>query len=286
MYATRNQPISNDLLRHIAPSVFATQPYHEMSDKYAYVPTIDIVERMRGEGFEVYDAKESNTRIPGKRGFTTHVLRMRHPDAVVGKDKYGRNAEHVEVILRNSHDGGSSFELSQGVYRLVCSNGLVAGTTTASLRVPHRGDVTGQIIEGSYEIIKSSEELQSVIQDWKAITLQPEETQALALAAVDLRFADTPLHTDKAVVAKNLLKVRRYDDVSSDLWTVFNKVQENVIKGGISLGRDDKYRRVTARGIKGVDQDLKLNKALWTLADSLAKIKTGQLDPRELLTAA
>jgi len=60
-----------------------------------------------------------------------------------------------------------------------------------------------------------------------------------------------------------------------------NVVQENVIKGGlhgIAITTDERGRRqrrnVTTRTVNGIDQDVKLNRALWTLAEKMAELKT------------
>jgi hypothetical protein len=268
-------PLNDHQIRAVAPSVFGAEAHESRSDKYTYLPTIDILTGLRAEGFEVFEAKQSRTLDKAKREYTTHVLKLRHPDA---GDLTQLGQERVEIILRNSHDGASSFELSQGVFRLVCSNGLVAGSTQASVRIPHRGDILGQVIEGAYSIVESSKELQSVIQDWKSIQLTQDDELALAHGAAALRFGD-----NYAEVIQNparLLSARRVYDRASDLWTTFNRVQENVIKGGIHLGYKN-GRKQTARGVTGLDQDLKLNKGLWVLADFLAKAKQG-LDPQPL----
>ena len=276
-----NRPLSDDHIRAVAPSVFAQEAHESRSDRYTYVPTYEIVKGMRDNGFEVYEANQSRARLDDRKDFTTHVLKFRQQDAVIGLDKYGRPAEHVEIILRNSHDGASAFELSQGVFRLVCSNGMVAGRTTASIKVPHRGDIIGNIVEGSYRIVEDSKQLASVISDWKNIELSSNEQLGLASAAAELRFGDRLEELNPELVASQLNRAVRYDDKLNDLWTSFNRVQEHCIKGGSYLGYK-KGRRVTARGVTGVDQDLKLNKALWVLADQMAKIKTGQA---ELLAA-
>lgn len=270
-----NQSALNDAqIRAVAPSVFALQAHESRSDRYGYVPTIDILNGLRREGFEVYEAKQSRTRLDDRHDFTTHLLRLRHPDSLSTRDAYGRIGEHVEIILRNSHDGGSAFEISQGLFRLVCANGLVAAGEGCSIKVPHRGDIIGRVIEGAYEIVESSKQLQSVVQDWKAIELLPAEQLALANAAATLRFDENVELPEN--IGQRLTAVRRWEDNGNDLWTSWNRVQEAVIKGGTHLGYKNNRKRVT-RAVTGIDQDLKLNKALWVLGDQLAKIKTGKI---------
>lgn len=279
MFPTRtynNQPLSDAHIRAVAPSVFADMAHESRSDKYTYVPTFEILNGLRKNGFDVYEARQARTLDKARGEFTTHMLKLRHADSVLSRDAYGRPAENVEIILRNSHDGASSFEISQGVYRLVCSNGMVSSRTNASIRIPHRGDILGNVIEGAYEIVEDSKLLASVVQEWKGIELQAPEQMALASAAMQLRFEDDQVPDSmKDIVASQLTRVRRWEDKGNDLWNTFNRIQENVIKGGVNLGRKN-GRRQTSRAVTGLDQDLKLNKALWTLADQMARIKTGE----------
>ena len=71
------------------------------------------------------------------------------------------------------------------------------------------------------------------------------------------------------------MRPRRTADTGTDLWTVFNRVQENVIKGGLygftkdAIGRPQRRR---TREVKGIDQNDTLNRALWRLSMEMAKL--------------
>ena len=120
MFARTQAPMTDDAIRAVAPSVFASEAHESRSERYSYVPTIDVLAGLRREGFEVFDARQSRSRIEGKSDFTKHMLRLRPAGAV-------KVAESVpEVVLVNSHDGTSSYQMMQGLYRLVCSNGMIA----------------------------------------------------------------------------------------------------------------------------------------------------------------
>ena len=69
--------MTNDQLMSVAPSIFAAQPWEKMSDRYTFIPTIQIVDKMRREGFQPVAAMQSRTRIEGKQDFTKHLLRFR-----------------------------------------------------------------------------------------------------------------------------------------------------------------------------------------------------------------
>jgi hypothetical protein len=105
--------------------------------------------------------------------------------------------------------------------------------------------------------------------------MKPEASAALAEAAHVLRFADADGDINTPIRPDQLLIPRRRDDRANDLWTTFNVVQENVIKGGLSaMGRDanGRRRRTTTRQVNGIDQDVRLNKALFVLAERMAGI--------------
>jgi hypothetical protein len=127
----------NDLMR-VAPSIFAEEPWERMSGRYRFVPTIRVVEKLRGEGFFPVNASQGRTRIPGKKDFTRHMIRFRQDNKkmLVGQ-------ELPEVVLLNSHDGSSAYSLMAGVFRLICSNGMVVpAASVGSMKVRHSGSET------------------------------------------------------------------------------------------------------------------------------------------------
>jgi hypothetical protein len=201
------------------------------------------------------------------------MVRLRHPDA-------GSNGEEVpELILLNSHDGSSSYQLLSGVFRFVCSNGLIAGDIFDDIRIRHSGDVVDNVIEGSYQVLNDTREIMNRLDTYKSITLTPQDQQAFAKSAISLRWDhNAPVSTD------SILRANRFDDRGADLWTTFNRVQENLLKGGVR-GKASTGRRMTTKSVNGVTANVALNRALWTLADSMVQIKTGSLEPAELMVA-
>jgi len=107
-------------MQQVAPSIFAMAPHESRSARYAYVPTIEVLRGLRREGFAAFMVAQSTSRVPGKSEFTKHMIRMRHPD------KIGRGGS-PEIILVNSHDGTSSFQLKGGWFEFVCQNGADPG---------------------------------------------------------------------------------------------------------------------------------------------------------------
>jgi hypothetical protein len=146
-----------------------------------------------------------------------------------------------------------------------------------SVKVRHTGkDVVHQVIEGTYKVIESAKLALAAPQDWAKIKLDRDEQLAFAEAARAARFADAQGKVDTPITAEQFLITRRVDDESNDLWTTFNVAQENAIRGGLHGTRYDANNnphRTATREIKGIDQDVKLNRALWVLATRMAELK-------------
>lgn len=256
-----DSPLSNDQIARYAPSVLASEAHESRGDRYAFIPTIDVVDGLRRNGFQPYEVRQTKVRDQSKRDFTKHMVRLRHPDAA------GSGSEVPEIILLNSHDGSSSYQLLSGFFRFVCSNGLIAGDIQNDIRVRHSGRVVDDVIEGATRVLDNLELANNSIETFKSINLQPEEQLVFASSALKLRWDDNaPITPERA------LGIRRFDDRKTDLWTTFNRVQENLLKGGVS-GRGSTGRRTTTRAVGGVNENVKLNRALWSLADGLAQLK-------------
>lgn len=263
-------PLTLDQIRRVAPSAFAQEAYHGMSARYAYIPTSAVIEGLISAGFQPFQASQSLARLDDKKSHTKHMIRFRALDtriAAVG-DIF------PEVVLVNSHDGTSAYKLMAGLFRLVCSNGLIiADSLVGSVSIRHTGRVIEEAARGSQEIVDHMPEAIDAIARWKAIQLTGNDQSALAEAAHVLRFADAEGKTTTPIQPAQLLQARRRDDSGNDLWSTFNRVQENVIQGGLHARKVGAYTRTTTRRVKGIDQDVKLNRALWTLGERMAEIR-------------
>ena len=256
--------LTNDELHRIAPSIFAAEKHESRSARYAYVPTADLLDGMRDNGFFPVKVTHPMCRTEDKKNFGKHLIRFRREDQL-------QSNEAREIILVNSHDGSSSFQLMAGVFRLVCSNGLIVGKNDTEIRIPHSGRAIDNVIEGSFRVINEFDQVTESIETMKSIVL-PEPLQiAFAEAAMEIRFDDAE---NSGVKPSQLLRPHRLADKGADLWTTFNVIQENAIRGGLrTLKRDERnqIQRGSTREIKGIDQNVKINKALWIIAEAIAK---------------
>ena len=266
-------PLSNEDIARYAPSVLADTAHESRGQKYTFIPTVNVIDGLRAEGFEPYEIRQTKTKDLSKREFTKHMVRMRHPDAI------SSDGEVPELILINSHDGSSSYQLLAGFFRFVCSNGLIAGNIQSDVRVRHSGNVVHDVIEGSFKVLENVKQIGERIGDYKSISLNRSEQELFANTALQLRWEDKA-----PITADRVLQANRYEDVKSDLWTTFNRVQENMIKGGLS-GKTSTGRRMHTRGVSGVNENVRLNRALWSLADGMAKLKSNVIDIETLEVA-
>ncbi|AKU14436.1 DUF945 domain-containing protein [Aromatoleum toluolicum] len=258
-----NQPLSDDQIRTVAPSIFADTPHESRSERYSYISTAAVLAELRKEGFQPFMVCQTRVRQEDHRDYTKHMLRLRHASQING-------TEANEIILLNSHDGTSSYQMLAGMFRFVCQNGLVCGDTFADVRVPHKGNVTDDVIEGAYEVLHGFEQMQDSRDAMRAITLDDGEAEVFARSALVLKY-DEPGKT-LPITESQILRPRRFDDNHADLWSTFNRVQENLVKGGLT-GRSANGRQQRTRPVQGIDQNVRLNRALWLLAEGLRQLK-------------
>ncbi|MDE0855062.1 MAG: DUF932 domain-containing protein [Nevskia sp.] len=256
-------PLSDEQIRTVVPSIFADAPHESRSERYSYIPTAAVLTELRKEGFQPFMVCQTRVRAEDRRDFTKHMIRLRHANQINAR-------EANEIILLNSHDGTSSYQLLAGMFRFVCKNGLVCGDTVADVRVPHKGDVAGHVIEGAYQVLGGFAHAPESRESMQAITLDAGESEVFARAALALKYDDPA--KPAPITESQILMPRRVDDRRPDLWSVFNRTQENLLKGGLQ-GRTANGRRQQTRPVQGIDSDIRLNRALWLLADGMRQLK-------------
>ena len=258
-------PLTDDVLRTVAPSIFAEAAHGSRSDRYTYIPTSDVLRGLQKEGFSPFMVCQTRVRDESKREFTKHMVRMRHASQI-------NDGEANEVILLNSHDGTSSYQMLAGMFRFACSNGLVFGDTMADVRIRHKGQIVSSVIEGAYEVLQGFTRVREQRDAMRAIELEHVEAEIFARSALMLKY-DFDAATPVPVTERQVLAPRRTADMKSDLWSTFNRVQENLVRGGM-IGRNARGRQQRTREVQGIDQSVKINRALWTLADEMRKLKS------------
>lgn len=263
-----NSVLTNERIAQLAPAVFGTSPAAKLSNRYGLIRTLDVLDELRGAGWLPVYAGQGKARRSGADAAEQmrHVIRFRHGDAQI-------DAGDVvpELVMLNSHDGSSAYKLHAGLFRFVCGNGLiVADATFASIAIRHSKNAAREVVDASFEIVKEIPKLAASVDGMREVQLSAAEQTIFAESAARLRWDEESI----PVKPEALLAARRHEDNGSDLFTTMNRVQENLIRGGVR-GRATTGRRLTTRGVGSVAEDTKINKALWHLAEQMKAIKAG-----------
>ena len=266
---TTTAVLTNSELISKIPMAFATEPTAPMSDRYVFIPTATIIEDMANLGWKPVLATGKGKRANAKRKSSYHLIAFENDNPLYQIMNEDGNLEaKVRIIVTNSHDGTSSFGFHIGIFRLICENGLVISTKTFSeIRVRH---IHYNFEELRKVVATTTEQIPNEIEAFNAMRqreMSAEESAELAVNAIKIRkgmeLTDT-LTVDEETVA-DLLEPKREEDEGNDLWSIYNVLQEKIIKGGTTLAIDGKKPR-KMRGIKSAIKDLSINKRLFETA--------------------
>ena len=252
--------LSIDNLRQNVPAVFADAAHESLSQKYTFIPTDRVLTGLMSAGFVPVEARQARSR-KGSPAHARHVVRLRRRfETVALRDSV------PEVVFLNSHDGTSAYQLRLGLFRAVCTNGLIVSVGAfPAYCVAHRGDVVDQVVTAALEASERFETLASRVERMELRRLDRGEQIGFAGKALALRFPEL----DKAgIQPSRLLECRRVDDTSDNLWIVFNRVQENLLGGGL-IRRTETGRLSRTRRITSIREDVRLNGRLWDLAEEV-----------------
>lgn len=265
------KPLSDAQLQELVPSIFTTDKHTSRSDRYGHLPTIDVLRSLRRTGFVPVQAFQSRVKPTSRLGtaeervpYAKHLIRLRDRRYIEADLKVDDTIP--DIILTNSHDGTSSFKLEAGLYRLVCSNGLVIRSDSfGEVRIPHSQHIFDRVKEGVEVMSKHVPEIMRVTKAWDKIKLDPRQRNRLAKQALELRFHGVP-----PITIEQALENRRNADEAPTLWRTFNTLQENLLMGG-QQGRSATGRNTTTRLVTSVNNSLLYNRGLWELAEAMAK---------------
>jgi hypothetical protein len=239
-----------------------------VSRKYTFVPTARIVAGLRDEDWVPVDVEEQRIRTETRRGFQKHLIRFRRAEQMETLDEW-----NVELVLINSHDAGCAYQLHAGIYRRICSNGLVLGEGSfQTLRFRHAGLDPDEVVQASFRLMEFMPRVGEKIHRFREFQVDARESMALVERALVFRYGALEL---APVDPDMLLKARRPEDEGTDLWRVLNRVTENLTRGGLSDGhRDQRGRLRSVRPLRGIDSKVTVSKVVWELADQLASGKS------------
>src|SRR5262245_24310868 len=218
-----------------------------LSPRYTFVPTTEIIAGLREKNWVPVAVEQQRARTTARFGFQKHLIRFRLAEQMQTLDEWNE-----ELVLTNSHDAGCAYILRIGIYRRLCSNGLVVSDNTfEAIRFRHAGLKAQEVVEASYRILEYIPRVAALIDRFRNRKLQDADALVFAEKALLLRF-----NTGDAspVAPRTLLQARRSEDQRNDLWTVFNRVQENLVRGGLSDDHRSQAGRLRSlRSLRGID---------------------------------
>ena len=273
-FSEKESYLSKEQIKNSVPLAFVSSPTNpDVSSKYLFVNTETIIDDLEKLGWLPVKAAQRKSTKAGGTIFSKHMIAFQNPDIKItskdGDDAFPR------ILLTNSHDGMQAFKFSVGIFRLVCSNGLVvADEKFSNFKIKHKGYTFAELRNVVKQAVEDLPNKVQVMNDMKNRTLTQEEKNKLALDAMLIRANITP-GSEKAKkfnyddeTIEDILDPKRKEDKGDDLWRVFNVVQEKITQGEFSAAlKGAKVRKV--RKIKSFEKDIKVNQELFKLATSI-----------------
>lgn len=247
-------------------SINANHQRDGLSTKYCFVPTTRVINTLVEHGWLPVKAQEVRARNH-KIGFQKHLIRFRQ------EGQFQKDDIIPEIVLFNSHDGSASFQILAGIFRMICSNGLVvADSMFATHRIKHLGYRDEAVMEAIGDVVENTPKIFNRVNQFKEITLSKDEQMAYLESALSVKYDEEKL---KDLPSKEtFLKPARQVDVDPTLWNTYNIIQEKFINGfryREGQGYRSKIRK--NRGISNISENVRINKALWQLTEKMAEIK-------------
>ena len=254
--------LDTETIRHLAPSVYATKPADHVSQDYKFVNTGEVLNTLQSEGWGPVFAVQQKVRTIGRSNGTKHMVLLRQLESKAQATRLGGLIPTMQLI--NSHDWSSRFEASFGMYRLVCSNGLIsAGAEFASFSIRH--DTVAEDIQKVLGRFNSySTKMMDRAEKWASVQVSDAFRNRYAMDAARIRFGEDA-NSDHAT---SLLVTRRVEDADANLWNLYNTVQENALKGGNKQG--GMKRR--SRELTNIGKSVEVNSELFTLTENYASL--------------
>jgi len=240
-------PVNNDLNKAVAFAHTLDPNYiknnQRMKQKEFYIPTIDVVQKLQNEGWLINGVDEQLNKKTRK--ITNNYVQMTHPDFAV-KNKQGKDEAYSSITISNSCSGNQPLSMSLGAYRMVCSNGHIRFDENAEHeKIKHTEINYRDLDRFVHNMNDKAQKLITELNMWKQQDMTIEQMRKLAYNAAKLRYSEG----DENFKPIDLLRVLRAEDEGNDVWTVFNRIQENL-----------------THDVKDKQTDIWLNQQLYDLA--------------------
>jgi len=266
--------LSLEEIKEIAPSVFTTNGSKDTSDKYTHIPTDRVIRDLELLGWKVADVKEVSARKDTTIGYQKHLVVFRNDDVVItGEDG---DTVYPQILLTNSHDGKNAFKFQAGLFRMICENGLViADESFEDYSIRHMGYDFESLQSLIKEMVANLDVTVESMNKMKQIELDEKQQIELAKKLLEVRLEGTGNTYDKNQ-PEMINWSQRKEDNGVDLWSVFNRQQENIMEGNFKYFNEEKYGKYenvniefasrNARPIKNFKQDMDVNKKMFAVA--------------------
>lgn len=265
--------LTKEEMRTKAPYLFNTEPTNpNLTNKYVFANTETIIDDMAKLGWGVVDCKQqrNNPKKPSCKSF--HMVVFQNPDIYIEREDADGNKTidaFPRIIVQNSHDGFKSFKFMCGLYRCVCSNGLIVATEEfENIAIRHINYTFEELRRVVAESIEKIEASLKAMDEMEKITLTNEQKAELVTEALRIRKNDDTIKVDEDTI-EDILTPTRKEDEENNLWTIFNVIQEKMMKGNFSLTNTKNPEKVRkARPITGAAKDLEFNQKFFQFANN------------------
>lgn len=287
-----NTSLDISTIQRLAPAVFSSDKALHLTDRYVSLHTSDLIPVMQDYGYVPVQAAQRGSRKTknsvlnnsvgileenGKapESFNAHLLSFAHVDTL-------QQDLRPEIILYNSHDGSSSVQLYAGCYRFICSNGIVAGEGFNQRMYHSKSGMSGfeEMLKSTVESLPAMQERINML---RGVTLSVAQQQELARLGVSTRWDLLPSDVEgiKGTYATHntmqaALRPSRMQDTSDDAFTVFNRIQETVIRGNAyvqSFTKASPFGNLRkARPVGSAKESIRINSELWDAVESVAEL--------------
>lgn len=241
---------------------------------YGFVSTKQILDVFQSKGWSVVDTKTLNVRNERRQGFQRHLVALENPAFPSIPGLTSENASRPRLMLLNSHDGTTAFRMFIGLLRIACLNGVISGTALRDFKAVHSKNVLNRLGEGIEFLSNNMSELFNQVQRLQGVQF----TDAMIQEYVRTMFNARLSSVGKVISVDYTLPVRRVEDKATDGFTVFNRVQEVLVRGGIDYvyARDVKNANgqvigtqtvhATTRRLASIQSQIRLNRLAYDAA--------------------
>lgn len=259
--------LSREEITSKAPAAYTTQPHPKVSDKYSFLPTHQLIDDMEKLGWLVSDAKMAITKDKVQKKYGKHIVQFFNPNIFI-KDSEGNVEAYPQVVVVNNHRGYGKLRFELGVFRMVCSNGLIVkDKDMGSFVLRHIGYSFEELRELVNKAVDALPSVVSKINSFTERIMTREEQKDFARKALAIRFDEEKIEQVTDEQLRLMLEPQRTEDQGDDLYKVFNRIQEAVIRGGFNIPGKTSKGTKKVRKINNMLKDLDINGELWVLAD-------------------